>query len=216
MRGEPDQTLPELASKSWADIDGCCWRDESGVHLNPRLGVTDMKKLEALSFENYSVEAHAHRHHVFHGEGRGAELEFARGCPWACTFCNKTLFRNKFRERNLDAVLRRYVEYTKIIATVKRKTVSALVYPAILITLALVLVAIIVLKVVPAFADFYGSFGADLPIITKIILRVSDIVRSQFPIIVAAIKLLYQREFLTGGEDVMLFSTSLGLKYSVQ
>src|SRR4051812_30659826 len=38
------------------------------------------------------------------------------------------------RSGNLDAVLRRYVEYTKIIATVKRKTVSALVYPALLIT----------------------------------------------------------------------------------
>ncbi len=36
------------------------------------------------------------------------------------------------RSGNLDAVLRRYVEYAKIIATVKRKTVSALVYPAIL------------------------------------------------------------------------------------
>jgi type IV pilus assembly protein PilC len=91
------------------------------------------------------------------------------------------------RSGNLDAVLRRYVEYTKIIATVKRKTLSALVYPAILITLALVLVAIIVLKVVPAFADFYGSFGADLPLITKIILRVSDIVRSQFVIIAVAL-----------------------------
>ena len=44
------------------------------------------------------------------------------------------------RSGNLDAVLRRYVEYTKIIATVKRKTISALVYPAILIALALVLV----------------------------------------------------------------------------
>ena len=44
------------------------------------------------------------------------------------------------RSGNLDAVLRRYVEYTKIIATVKRKTVSALVYPAILVALALVLV----------------------------------------------------------------------------
>ena len=32
-------------------------------------------------------------------------LEFARGCPWACTFCNKTLFRNKFREREVEAVL---------------------------------------------------------------------------------------------------------------
>jgi type IV pilus assembly protein PilC len=91
------------------------------------------------------------------------------------------------RSGNLDAVLRRYVEYTKIIATVKRKTVSALVYPAILISLALVLVAIIVLKVVPAFADFYGSFGADLPLITKIILRVSDLVREQFILIIAAI-----------------------------
>jgi type IV pilus assembly protein PilC len=91
------------------------------------------------------------------------------------------------RSGNLDAVLRRYVEYTKIIATVKRKTLSALVYPVILISLALVLVAIIVLKVVPAFADFYGSFGADLPLITKVILRLSDIVRSQFIIILAAI-----------------------------
>jgi type IV pilus assembly protein PilC len=50
-----------------------------------------------------------------------------------------------------------------------------------------VLVAIIVLKVVPAFADFYGSFGADLPFVTKIILRISEILRTQFPIIVAVI-----------------------------
>lgn len=106
MRGEPDQTLPELASKSWSQIDGCCWQDESGIHASASLGVATMKELGALSFENYDVEAHAHRHHVFHGTGRGAELEFARGCPWACSFCNKTLFRNKFRERNVDDVLR--------------------------------------------------------------------------------------------------------------
>jgi len=91
------------------------------------------------------------------------------------------------RSGNLDAVLRRYVEYTKIVATVKRKTVSALVYPAILISLAVVLVGIIVLKVVPAFRDFYASFGADLPVMTKMILGVSDLVRSQFIVILAAI-----------------------------
>jgi anaerobic magnesium-protoporphyrin IX monomethyl ester cyclase len=105
MRGEPDQTLPQLVSRRWADIDGCCWRDDSGFHMSPGLGITDMKKLGPLSFQNYHVESHAHRHHVFHGSGRGAELEFARGCPWACSFCNKTLFRNKFRERELSAVL---------------------------------------------------------------------------------------------------------------
>ncbi|HEX3702763.1 MAG TPA: type II secretion system F family protein [Vicinamibacterales bacterium] len=87
------------------------------------------------------------------------------------------------RSGNLDAVLRRYVEYTKIIATVKRKTVSALVYPAILISLALVLVTIIVVKVVPAFSDFYASFGANLPLITRIIVAVSDFIRAQLLLI---------------------------------
>jgi type IV pilus assembly protein PilC len=84
------------------------------------------------------------------------------------------------RSGNLDAVLRRYVEYAKIIATVKRKTVSALVYPAILVTLALGLVTIIVLKVVPAFSDFYASFGAQLPFVTRVIVAVSDFIRAQF------------------------------------
>ena len=105
MRGEPDQTLPQLALKPWQEIAGCCWRSDEGEHVSPELGVTDMKVLDALDFHNYPVELREHRHHVFSGSGRGAELEFARGCPWACTFCNKTLFRNKFRERQVDAVL---------------------------------------------------------------------------------------------------------------
>ena len=76
------------------------------------------------------------------------------------------------RSGNLDAVLRRFVEYSKIIATIKRKTVSALIYPAILVSLATILVSIIVLKVVPAFSDFYGSFNAQLPLVTRIIVRI--------------------------------------------
>jgi type IV pilus assembly protein PilC len=87
------------------------------------------------------------------------------------------------RSGNLDSVLRRFVEYTKIIETVKRKTLSALVYPVILVTLACVIVGIIILYAVPAFSDFYNSFGADLPLITRIIVRTSAIVRSQFLVI---------------------------------
>ena len=105
LRGEPDQTLALLATKPWRDIAGCCWRDDTAEHISADLGVTDMRALASLDFHNYPVELHAHRHHVFSGEGRGAELEFARGCPWSCTFCNKTLFRNKFRERSVEAVL---------------------------------------------------------------------------------------------------------------
>jgi B12-binding domain/radical SAM domain protein of rhizo-twelve system len=105
MRGEPDLALPRLATEPWENIDGCCWRDHRGEHISPGLGVVDMKALRALDFRNYNVEARKHRHHVFHGDGHGAELEFARGCPWSCSFCNKTLFRNRFRERDVDQVL---------------------------------------------------------------------------------------------------------------
>jgi type IV pilus assembly protein PilC len=91
------------------------------------------------------------------------------------------------RSGSLDQVLRRFVEYTKIIETVKRKTISALIYPAILITLALVLVSIIVLKVVPAFTDFYATFDAELPPLTRGIVFVSAVVRDQYPLLIVGL-----------------------------
>ena len=111
LRGEPDQTLPQLATLPWEMIAGCCWRDPNGlVRTSLGLGVTDMHVLGPLDYSDYPVERHSHKHHIFPGNGAdhlrlGAEVEFARGCPYSCTFCNKTLFRNKFRERELSSVL---------------------------------------------------------------------------------------------------------------
>jgi len=82
------------------------------------------------------------------------------------------------RAGNLDAVLRRFVAYAKVVDTVRKKTISALVYPCILIGLAIVLVGIIVLKVVPTFSEFYASFRAELPLSTRIIIGVSNFVRN--------------------------------------
>jgi type IV pilus assembly protein PilC len=87
------------------------------------------------------------------------------------------------RAGNLDAVLRRYVAYAKVVETVRKKTISALVYPTILISLAVVLVGIIVIKVVPTFADFYNSFEAQLPLSTRMIVAVSDFVRGNLLLI---------------------------------
>jgi type IV pilus assembly protein PilC len=78
---------------------------------------------------------------------------------------------------SLDGVLRRYVGYMKVIGAVRRKTLAALVYPAVLIGLALVVVSIIVLKVVPEFASFYASFDAELPLATRVIVAGSNFIR---------------------------------------
>jgi type IV pilus assembly protein PilC len=91
------------------------------------------------------------------------------------------------RAGNLDAVLRRYVAYSKVVDTVRKRTISALVYPVILIGLAVVLVGVIVIKVVPTFSDFYTSFDAQLPLSTRIIVAVSDAVRANLVLIVVAL-----------------------------
>jgi B12-binding domain/radical SAM domain protein of rhizo-twelve system len=105
IRGECEQAIADLAKQDWRTIEGICWRDLQGEQQNPGLAQVDMRSLAALDFLDYNVEGHSHRHHVFFGEGRGAELEFARGCPWNCTFCNKQLFRNKFRERRVETLI---------------------------------------------------------------------------------------------------------------
>ena len=89
------------------------------------------------------------------------------------------------RSGNLDAVLRRYVAYEKVIDAVRRRTLSALIYPTILVMLSIALVLIIVLKVVPAFSDFYAGFGAELPFSTRLIVGISDFVLSNIVLFVA-------------------------------
>lgn len=91
------------------------------------------------------------------------------------------------RAGNLDAVLRRYVAYSKTVDTVRSKTISAMIYPAILIGLAVVLVAIIMVKVVPTFSEFYLSFGSELPLSTRIIVGASDVIREQFLLILVVL-----------------------------
>lgn len=91
------------------------------------------------------------------------------------------------RSGSLDQVLRRFVAYSKVIDTVRRKTFSAMLYPAILTVLAISLVAIIVIKVVPAFSGFYASFDQELPLITRIIIAISDVVRQNLILLAIAV-----------------------------
>ena len=81
---------------------------------------------------------------------------------------------------NLEQVIRRYVSYVKVVANVKRKTLSALVYPVILLALSMVVVSIIMLRVVPAFGAFYSQFGQELPLSTRIIVAMSSFASSYF------------------------------------
>ena len=95
------------------------------------------------------------------------------------------------RSGNLDSVIRRYVAYEKLIGAARRRTISALIYPVILMTMMVVLIGIIVLKVIPAFSDFYSTFDRPLPLLTRVMVGASNAISSNIlfvgPVVVALI-----------------------------
>jgi type IV pilus assembly protein PilC len=78
----------------------------------------------------------------------------------------------------IENVLRRYLKYQKTLLAVSRKVFSTLVYPAILIVLSTVLIAILMTVVIPRFQEFFQDFEAQLPILTVIVIRTATFLRS--------------------------------------
>jgi len=77
------------------------------------------------------------------------------------------------RSGEIASVLLRYIAYQKTMVSLKRKVTGALIYPAILFVLMIGLIAILVTWVVPKFTEFYKDFGADLPLLTRMLIGLS-------------------------------------------
>lgn len=74
----------------------------------------------------------------------------------------------------LEKVLKRLADNLEKESEFRSKTKSALIYPAI-ISLAMVVVAIVMMVfVVPKLTTLYGEFGAELPVMTRVLIGISD------------------------------------------
>ena len=76
----------------------------------------------------------------------------------------------------LEDLLDRLATYREKTIAIKGKIKSAMYYPAAIITVAIIVTAIIMIKVVPAFKDVFKNFGADLPAPTLAVMAISDFV----------------------------------------
>ena len=76
----------------------------------------------------------------------------------------------------LESLLDRLATYKEKILGIKSKIKSALFYPIAIIVVAVVITAIIMIFVIPAFKEVFKSFGADLPAPTLIVMAISDFV----------------------------------------
>lgn len=84
------------------------------------------------------------------------------------------------RTGDLEVVIRRFVRYLKLVLDARKRMVSALVYPAVLILLSAGMITIMALFVIPKFATFYGDLEAELPMLTQITLGFSTALRDSW------------------------------------
>ncbi|MEW6368730.1 MAG: type II secretion system F family protein [Acidobacteriota bacterium] len=78
------------------------------------------------------------------------------------------------RSGNIDAVLKRYMVYQQQMLAARRKVVGSLIYPAVLFSMALGLIAIMMVFVIPKFSDFYADFEGSLPVTTLALVGVAN------------------------------------------
>jgi type IV pilus assembly protein PilC len=75
----------------------------------------------------------------------------------------------------LETVLDRLATYKEKSEALKAKIKKAMNYPIAVVVVALVVTGILLVKVVPQFAETFSSFGAELPAFTQMVLNLSDL-----------------------------------------
>src|SRR5690606_6817504 len=79
---------------------------------------------------------------------------------------------------NLDDTLDRLATYFEKMHYSMQKVKSALTYPIVIMIVAVIVVIYLLTSVVPMFAEMFAQFNAELPMITKIVLKISDWIKS--------------------------------------
>ncbi len=127
---------------------------------------------------------------------------------------------------DLPQTIRRYLTYLKRVEGFKKKVYSAIIYPAIILSLACIVVTFLLLYVVPTFSKIFADAGSQLPLPTLILITFTTMLKRYIlvvvGIIIAAIVLFRrfsmtdQGSFLIDGWKLRLpFLGELFSKYAV-
>ncbi|HZT17945.1 MAG TPA: TIGR04295 family B12-binding domain-containing radical SAM protein [Dongiaceae bacterium] len=108
VRGECEETVALLAdADELGRIPSIAHADDGVLRVTGAPHAGRFTDQPAVHWPDEWIARHAHHHHRFEreAEGPGAEVEASRGCPYSCSFCAKTDYRDKYRRRQLARLL---------------------------------------------------------------------------------------------------------------
>jgi len=89
----------------------------------------------------------------------------------------------------LSTVLDRISTYMEKTLKLKRKVKSAMIYPIVVVSMAIIITIVLLVKVVPTFAGIYESFDRELPAMTQMLITASNVLKKQLIWLIAGVVL---------------------------
>ncbi|HEX4049211.1 MAG TPA: type II secretion system F family protein, partial [Elusimicrobiota bacterium] len=85
----------------------------------------------------------------------------------------------------LDTILERLTVYMESSEALKAKVKSAMMYPAIVLSICAIVTCFLMVFVIPTFKNIFASFGAELPLPTQVLINISDTMKHFWYLLVA-------------------------------
>jgi type IV pilus assembly protein PilC len=102
----------------------------------------------------------------------------------------------------LDTILKRLATYIEKAVKLRSQVKGAMVYPVVVLSIAAIVIAVILWKVIPTFASMFEGLGAQLPLPTRIVIWMSNWFVRALPflvIVLVAAVFLFRRYYATHG-----------------
>ncbi len=103
-------------------------------------------------------------------------------------FCN--LVDSGEKSGALETMLDRVAMYMEKTETLKKKVKKAMSYPIAVVVVAFIVTVLLLIKVVPQFQDMFNNFGADLPIFTQFVVKISEWMQEWWLILIFGVAFL--------------------------
>ena len=84
----------------------------------------------------------------------------------------------------LDTIMQRLAAYIEKAMKLKKQIKGAMVYPLTIISVAVVVIGVILVFVIPTFAQMFEDFGGELPGPTKLVIGLSSFIKKYIPVII--------------------------------
>lgn len=109
------------------------------------------------------------------------------------------------RTGEVPQTIRRYILFLKRSEELRKKLISALIYPSILVVVAVLAIMLLLIYVVPTFSHVYAESGSQLPLLTRLLISFTNTLQSTvvvwLPGMVAAVVALRSWSRSDGGRQ---------------